>query len=277
MLWFSRWLIMLGLCGAIGTMAFEAGAQYHGPRGMGPMHMRMHGDPNIVFGAPANPSTTWSISKGGQLYDKWWAALGLPPPAGTHPAYPATGKQRGSDTWRCKECHGWDYKGKSGKYATGSHATGIIGIDGARGRAPEDIVKILRNKTHRLTRAMIGDSDLNRLALFVARGQHDTDKFIDAATGTVKIEGMTRLQMLARGRAIYQTTCAACHGFDGRTIDFGDRYEPAFVGTEANKNPWEVLHKIRNAHPGVAMISLRAFAIRGAAAVLAHTRTLPKR
>ena len=26
----------------------------------------------------------------------------------------------GSDTWRCKECHGWDYMGVDGAYAGGS-------------------------------------------------------------------------------------------------------------------------------------------------------------
>ena len=34
----------------------------------------------------------------------------------------------GDDTWRCKECHGWDYKGKAGAYASGKHFTGIKGV-----------------------------------------------------------------------------------------------------------------------------------------------------
>jgi len=26
----------------------------------------------------------------------------------------------GKDTWRCKECHGWDYMGVDGAYGSGS-------------------------------------------------------------------------------------------------------------------------------------------------------------
>ena len=36
----------------------------------------------------------------------------------------------GADTWRCKECHGWDYAGKDGAYGSGDHRTGIVGVLG---------------------------------------------------------------------------------------------------------------------------------------------------
>lgn len=78
-----------------------------------------------------------------------------------------------------------------------------------------------------------------------------------------------------RGRAIYQTTCAACHGFDGKLLNWGTSEEPAYLGTDANKFPWEILHKIRNSHPGAIMISLRALPLSESAAVLAYARTLP--
>ena len=51
-------------------------------------------------------------------------------PKGTHPAYPKAGKQKDSTTWRCKECHGWDYKGLDGAYAKGSHFSGTKGVRG---------------------------------------------------------------------------------------------------------------------------------------------------
>jgi len=276
---FHRLLCALGFAIGAGLLVVTATAQYsrHHMDRTGPMHMQMHPDTKFLFGAPAAPSDIWSIAKGGRLYDKWWVAIGRPAPHGSHPAYPKSGRQRGADTWRCKECHGWEYKGTSGKYATGSHATGIVGITQARGRKLDDIVKLLRGPTHRYSRAMIGDPAIQRLAVFVARGQHDTDDFIDPKTGKVSLKDMHRDNLLRRGTAIYQTTCAACHGFDGRALNFSDHGKPAFVGTEANKNSWEVLHKIRNSHPGAAMINLRAFPIRDAAAVLAHTRTLPIR
>jgi len=58
-------------------------------------------------------------------------------PTADHAAYPHKGGKYGKDvSWRCKECHGWDYKGKDGSYASGAHATGIKGISGAAGKDP---------------------------------------------------------------------------------------------------------------------------------------------
>ena len=51
-------------------------------------------------------------------------------PEQSHPLYPADGEYAAKPkaNWRCKECHGWDYKGRDGAYAKGSHYTGIKGI-----------------------------------------------------------------------------------------------------------------------------------------------------
>jgi hypothetical protein len=38
-----------------------------------------------------------------------------------------------------------------------------------------------------------------------------------------------------------------------------------------------VLHKIRNAHPGAAMINLRAFPLQDAIDTLAYAQTLPEK
>ena len=84
----------------------------------------------------------WAIARGGLLYDKWWAVLELDAPDGTHPAYPAAGKKKGSSTWRCKECHGWDYKGEDGACAKGSHYSVTTGVGGVAGTDPEAIHKI---------------------------------------------------------------------------------------------------------------------------------------
>ncbi len=81
---------------------------------------------------------------------------------------------------------------------------------------------------------------------------------------------------MENGRAIFQTVCAACHGFDGRRLDWGDNEGPAYVGTEAVAAPDEVLNKILNAHPGVEMVNLRAFGVDAAADVLRYTSTLPQ-
>ncbi|MGD8266369.1 MAG: hypothetical protein PVH09_07380, partial [Chromatiales bacterium] len=75
-----------------------------------------------------------SLMRGAQLYDKWYAVKGVETkaPETPHPLYPKDGKyaDKAGTTWRCKECHGWDYMGKDGAYSSGKHSTGIKGING---------------------------------------------------------------------------------------------------------------------------------------------------
>ena len=116
---------------------------------------------------------------------------------------------------------------------------------------------------------MINDAEMARLAAFVSRGQIDMSAYIDPETRQVTGGDADR------GRAVFQTVCAACHGFDGRRLDWGDDGEHAYIGTEAAKVPDEVLNKILNAHPGEEMVNLRAFSPDVAADVLRYTTTLP--
>ena len=76
------------------------------------------------------------------------------------------------------------------------------------------------------------------MAAFVSRGQVDVAKYVDLKTRKV-VAGNAN-----RGREIFQTTCAACHGFYGRLLNWGEKDEPAYIGTEAKSAPDEVLHKI---------------------------------
>ena len=130
--------------------------------------------------------------------------------------------------------------------------------------------ELLRSAPHGFSEDMIPSEQAEYIAAFLTGGLDDMNTVIDFDTGDVS--GDTQ-----NGAAIYQTTCAACHGFDGRSLDWGDSDEPGYVGTEANANPWEVLHKIRSGHPGVEMISLRAFDLQDAVDVLAYTRALPEK
>ncbi len=226
---------------------------------------------DFIHGEPEYPSEAWVLAAGGRIYDNWWNALDRTPPETTNPAYPTSENagQTGAGTWRCKECHGWDYRGVEGVYRKGSHYTGIPGIDGVIGLPISRIMVTLRDENHPYTQDMISDVELERVASFVSRGQVDMAKFIDLETRTI-ISGDVN-----RGRAIFQTTCAACHGFDGRLLDWGDGDENAYVGTESAAAPDEVFHKIYSAHPGVQMINLRAFSLEDAINVLAYSATLP--
>ena len=209
------------------------------------------------------------ITQGGLLYDNWYKQLGKSAPKETHPSYPAAGKKKGTSTWRCKECHGWDYKGAMGAYSKGSHYTGISGIRNMTHAPLDRIAAILKDDTHRLG-ALISDEAMLALSHFVAHGQLDMDEYIDRASK--KTTGDAQ-----RGARIYQTTCVRCHGTDGKLINFKTADNPEYIGTVAKANPWEALHKIRMGQPLVQMISMLAFDVQDHVDILAYAQTLPEK
>lgn len=207
-----------------------------------------------------------SIAKGGRLYDDWAAETGVRSPPVPHPAYPPTAyfANDAALTWRCKECHGWDYRGKDGAYAGGRHATGIKGIRALAGSPPSRIAAILRDNTHRYD-AVLKERDLRDIAQFVALGQVDTDDAINRSSGRARGDA-------ARGHAYFDTLCASCHGTDGRRL-----LTIPPLGRVARSSPWESLHKMMNGHPDEKMPALRELDQQLLSNVLAYLQELPER
>lgn len=205
-----------------------------------------------------------SITNGGRLYDDWQWATGnrqaLP-----HPAYPKSARYADVPqlTWRCRECHGPDYKGSEGVYASGDHATGIKGIRGMAGADPADIMRILRNRTHRFG-SVLKYRDLQDLANFVSEGQVDMDLFIDPKTGQAR-------GVAAKGEAYFQTICAGCHGLEGRFV------AKRLLGNRARKDPWASLHSMLNGHPDDNMPALREIDQKVIADILTYVQSLKDR
>ena len=71
--------------------------------------------------------------------------------------------------------------------------------------------------------------------------------------------------------------CAACHGVDGKAINFHDADEPEFIGTIAADNPWEFFHKASFGQPGEPMPQGLAlgWTLQDIADVIAFAQTLP--
>ncbi|MCH7550592.1 MAG: hypothetical protein IIA35_02645 [Proteobacteria bacterium] len=157
--------------------------------------------------------------------------------------------------------------GKDGVYAKGSHYTGIKGVRAMAGMDVNKIHDIIMDKTHAL-KGKMPHSAMEKLALFLSKGQVDNDKYIDRKNKAVR--GNAK-----RGAAIFQTVCAVCHGYDGKEINFKDPPKAEYVGTVCKKNPWEGLHKIRFGQPGVGMVALTALGIDTAVDILAYCQTLP--
>ena len=212
--------------------------------------------------------------QGGLIYDNWWKALGYSfGPTVDQPMWSmqSDNARSGEETWRCKECHGWDYKGADGAYGdtASDHYTGFAGILGAGGKEPIDVFCAIRdgvgvNTGHAFnedtTDNKISDLAILQLTKFITRaGQSpDTEEgMINMETVINSVTGASSGNA-ANGANLYNITVnnlkgcdsANCHGTDGMT----NMDEEGGLGGMASENPWEVLHKIRFGHPGAALM-----------------------
>jgi len=205
-----------------------------------------------------------SIARGGRLYDNWYEEIRERAPTRMHPAYPADRAYSGDPqtSWRCKECHGWDYRGRDGIYGKGDHATGIKGIRGMAGGDLDKIITILKDSTHAY-RLLMADADFRDLANFVSEGQVDMNRYIDRATKIFKGHKLTH-------QGYYQSICVGCHGRDGYKLQ---TIPP--LGDVTRDNPWEVLHKLLNGHPAEKMPALRVLDKQILVGILAYVQALP--
>jgi len=207
------------------------------------------------------------VVRGGLLYDKWWTVNGASEPAEDHPLYPDIGQQSGSVTFRCKECHGWDYKGKNGAYGSGSHRTDIIGVFGTS-RTPQELFDLLKvppsqsmPNGHDMAAYGMSDADLWDVVRMTLEGVVDTNEFIVPLTTPFFVPTATD------GSLPYETYCASCHddgedfGRRGTNLNFGTELDPVYIDNVARTNPYEFLHKMRFGHPGSSMPKLHLLGV----------------
>ena len=217
--------------------------------------------------------TSSLVTEGGRLYDKWWEAIGADKPESDHPlwATQTTSEASGADTWRCKECHGWDYKGADGAYGSGSHFTGFKGILGAQEMSAEDLTAWLngsQNPDHDYS-SHLNEAQLSMLVAFIQNGVADVTTYINSDK---TVNGDSQ-----HGAALFGSTCVRCHGGDGKTLNFGDESKPEYVGTVAADNPWEAFHKVAVGQPGTDMPAGLNFGwtLQDIADLVVHLQTLP--
>ena len=201
--------------------------------------------------AEATP-TPDDIIRGAQLYDKWFAVLGVEPPAGNMPIWSrqSTNTRSGGDTWRCSECHGWDYRGAQGEYQSGSHYTGfpdlyILLPD----LSVEDIVSHLHGNidpAHDFS-AYLDDTSLTQLAYFLKFGTIDDTAYINPISLRVVEADFDH------GKELFQSTCIKCHGEDGKKIIFRTEGIDEYLGSVATRDPWRFLHRTRFGTAGTSM------------------------
>ena len=250
----------------------ERGAQ--GAPGTGPSQAEIKA--LIAEAVRGAPITVSSIARGGRLYDNWVAESKATTPAANQPlwALQTTNTRSGIDTWRCKECHGWDYKGKGGAYSKGSHLTGFVGVyDAGTSKSQEQLLEIMRGATdsrHDFSKVLDAQS-LAELAGFLSSSLVNETPYIDYSTKKPIGANVTH------GAQLYGGVCAACHGADGKQLNFGSAAAPEYVGTLALDNPWEFVHKVRYGQPAATMPSglVNGWNLQDVTDLLAHAQTLP--
>ncbi len=227
---------------------------------------------SVLAFAQAIPTSS-PITEGGRLYDKWWKAMGVDAPEGDQPlwATQSSNERSGADTWRCKECHGWDYKGVEGAYGSGSHTTGFPGIMAAASMSAEELAGWFdgtANADHDFSQ-YLGEDQIAMLVAFTQDGLNDVSTFINEDKS---VNGDPD-----QGKLVYTSTCKRCHGEDGAELNFGDDAEPEYVGTIAVDNPWEFVHKAINGQPGEHMPAAANLdlSLEDMANLLNYAQTLP--
>lgn len=213
---------------------------------------------------------------GALLYDRWYAALDQDPPEQDNPLWErqSTNTRSGPETWRCVECHGWDYKGVDGAYGSGSHYTGFPNVRRLSSKmSMEEILDHLnggKDPAHDFS-PYIPDEHLSKIAIFLKYGLLDDDLYIDPISLKV-IAGD-----ISHGEELYEEVCAKCHGDDGKLIVFREEGVDEFLGTVANRDPWRFLHRTRFGTAGTLMpvgVAL-GWSPEDGRDILAYSQTLP--
>ncbi len=192
------------------------------------------------------------IIRGAQLYDEWYVVLSEYAPAGNMPIWSrqSTNTRSGPDTWRCSECHGWDYHGVQGAYGSGSHYTGFPDVMTlAQELSVNDIVSHLqgnKDPAHDFS-PYLDETSLTQLAQFLKFGVIDDSQFINP----VSLRPINA--DVQHGQQLYQSNCIACHGSDGKMIVFHTEGISEFLGSVANRDPWRFLHRTLFGNAGTDM------------------------
>jgi len=185
----------------------------------------------------------WAESIGAQLYDDWPQAMLQVGPFVRHPLWRGARNALARETWRCVNCHGWDFRGSDGVGGDLGPVPGVPGLRGLVGADRDTIRTLVRADRHGFAQQPLNVEALDYLVSFLARGQRETVELASRANelGADRVEGGQR----------YATVCQLCHGPQGDLLNLGTERVPETISSLARRMPWKFLHAVRFGHGGV--------------------------
>lgn len=220
-------------------------------------------------------------SKGGIMYDKFWAVE-----AQFNQLDPDVAKfSAKADFFRCKQCHGWDLKGSKGAYINRKPKTNRPNVSSLdlneirTTKTAEELYNDLIRKEGRRTlnedlssydpdtnptvgdqmpnlTEFMTDAQIMDLVKFLKEGAFDVTELYDFTTsgsyptGSITYSNIGKDGNPASGKTFYTNNCASCHGVKGTQIDLGGRSAGQFLRSK----PYEVHHKVKYGQLGSSMV-----------------------
>ncbi len=214
--------------------------------------------------------------RGGQLYVAWDVVIGLErSPVTMHPLWPQNAVEASTRrTWRCVNCHGWDYRGAEGlTLASVVKNSDYPSLYRFTGESQDNIIAWLNgeNDPRHDFSALLSETDLLDLSVFLSTSLLAPELIADLKSRTV--QGTVEV-----GSALYQEWCYDCHGAEGERVNFGSAKTPIFMGDLAWQNPWRIAHVVRFGHILINMPPAEQAGISFSQQIdlLAYSQTLPR-
>lgn len=219
--------------------------------------------------------TAGDPTKGGRLYVAWDLVNDSPPPTEMNGLWPTntTNTVPNRFTWRCVNCHSWDYRGSLSETQNSLfRSQDYPSLFGMMEKTPEEILPWLNgyNNPQHDFRPYLSEQNMNDLSAFLSTGLFTPDLIANVETQLVS-------GTLSVGETAYNEYCASCHGMEGEKLNFGTTQTPSFMGDVSLTNPWRVAHTIRYGHIStrVPPAEVLGLAFSQQIDIIAYTQTFP--
>ena len=226
---------------------------------------------------PAQDTPPPDPERGGRLYVSWDLVTNFSGIEARHPLWGNSNTPQIPDriTWRCVNCHAWDYRGSEGRLPypgmqRGQDNPSLLPLTSS---PAEEILAWLdgtNNPDHNFSN-YLSDQDLRDISAFISNALVNPD--LIATTENNEVQGT-----ISVGNDVYREYCQSCHGAEGEKINFGSTTVPSFMGDLAWANPWRIAHEVHFGHISSSVPSASTLGISFSQQIdlLAYLQTMPR-